>query len=725
MGAPYAPGLTSGLYPGLTSGLNPSPNSQKARTRWWCGGHNGSMATMGNNWLGRWATDSATQAGIAAASWSVAGSFARSLSPRHPVQQAIASGATAAIHYELAATAWATLQALAAKPGQRPTARASVIASAIGVAAGLGTSAAADTVARGSMTAASISTAGRMLSFAALAGGASTAWDALLHKKLGLTPRFSTTVLPAIATGSAVVASSMITRHRRAHQFGIVAPERHAVSGLSAAATAQAAGIGLATGVGLAAATAGEQLLAHQLERGMSWVIRRDSGAIGALIAHGVILSNLALGGVLALNAITAQIQRRDDIVEPAYPAPPSSAFVSCGPNSVMPFDSIGKEGRRFVLMALTANEITTLMQQPAIDPIRIVGGYESANTIEERVDLMIDDMNRLGAFERSMIAVGSPTGVGYFNYSIAEALEYLTLGDCAIVVPQYALVPSALALTQTKNGENLTRLLLQRIRVELQSLTSEKKPEVVLIGESLGANIALDCAMDASGQPYVPIFDELGVSGGLYLGVPFRTHMWKAWRFDRMRTDPHYQLECVHEPSEIGPKPRDKKRHLMVVHHDDPVNKFGFRMIVQPPWWMGPPAERPPLVPRESKFRPFTTFILATVDLLNGMQSKPGTFVRKAHDYRIDVRLGLERAFGLRSTPTQAEAIEAALRDREREWATKRMVARKLDRARKSIEKQLAAWGESSTIELADIDPTQSRSARLSLGSISAPPGV
>jgi uncharacterized membrane protein len=349
----------------------------------------------------------------------------------------------------------------------------------------------------------------------------------------------------------------------------------------------------------------------------------------------------------------------------------------------------------------------------------------------------MIEDMKRLGAFDRAIIAVGSPTGVGYFNYSIAEALEYLTFGDCAIVVPQYALVPSALALTQTKKAEELTRLLLQRIQVELQTHSHQAEsrspesgpPEVVLIGESLGANVALDCAIDAAGNPYVPVFDELGISAGLYLGVPFRTKMWKAWRSERMWIDPHYQLDLVSDPSEIGPKPKDKKRHLMVVHHDDPINKFGFRMILQPPWWMGAPADRPPLVPRESKYRPFTTFILGTVDLFNGMQSKPGTFVRKAHDYRIDIRLGLERAIGLKSTPTQAESIETALRERELQWATKRMVARKLDRARKSIEKQLTQWGGSSAIELADLDPTdsqtpESKAARFSVGAISAPPG-
>jgi hypothetical protein len=56
-------------------------------------------------------------------------------------------------------------------------------------------------------------------------------------------------------------------------------------------------------------------------------------------------------------------------------------------------------------------------------------------------------------------------------------------------------------------------------------------------------------------------------------------------------------------------------------------------------------------------------------------------------------------------------------------------MVARKLDRARKGIEKQLAQWGESSTIELADFDPNasqadQQRNVRLSFGAISGPPG-
>jgi hypothetical protein len=140
----------------------------------------------------------------------------------------------------------------------------------------------------------------------------------------------------------------------------------------------------------------------------------------------------------------------------------------------------------------------------------------------------------------------------------------------------------------------------------------------------------------------------------------------------------------------------------------------------------MGPPSTRPPLVPREAKFRPFTTFVLATVDLFNGMQSKPGTFVRRAHDYRIDIVTGLIRAFGFTATQQQEAAVEQALRQREQEWATRRMIARKMDRARRAIERQLQEWG-SNPIDVADLDPTLASSpqgiARLSL--ISAPPGA
>jgi len=679
------------------------------------------MARAG--WLTRWATTPPVQAGIAGASWSIAGTFARGLLPRDPIQQAVASGVVAAAHYQLTATAWASLQAAGARPGQRPSLRANLVIASAGIAGGLAASALGNRRAAESMPAAITATAGRITAFAALAGGASATWDELLHRRLGLRPGVDTTLLPSLATAATVVAVSINSRTRRAAKYGIVAPERSAVSRVGWSTGVRAAGVGVASGIGVAALTTGEQLLAHGIERGMAVALRRDPGALGSLVAHGLILTGMFAAGAYAFTAATERIQRRDDIVEPAYPTPPTSAQVSAGPASAMPFDTLGKEGRRFVLMALTPQAITDVMGQPAVEPVRVVGGFESAQDVHERARLTLQDMVDCGAFERSVIVVGVPTGVGYFNYSLAEAIEYLTLGDCAIVVPQYALVPSALALFQTRQAVLLTRLVLEGVRDRLATMNPEHRPRVVLMGESLGANVALDLAVDGGGHARIRVIDDLGVSAGLYLGVPFRTQLWNAWRANPKATDPTGRLLLVSQPEEISPD--EPPRHVMIVHHDDPVNKYEYRMVFQPPWWLGPPLTRPPLVPRESKFRPLTSFVLATVDLLNGMQSRPGTFIRRGHDYRIDVRLGVERALGLHSTPAQAEAIEAALRKREQQWAARRMVARRLDRARKSIERTLAEWG-STDLSIADLDPNApdpvGALARLSV--ISGPPG-
>jgi uncharacterized membrane protein len=676
------------------------------------------------------------QAGVAGASWSVAGTFARGLLPRSPLQQAVATGVVATAHYQLTATAWSALEALASKPGARPTLRASMLVAAGAMAGGVAASAATAPVAGRSLPAAAAGTAGRIVAFAGLAGGAAACWEELLQRRLGLRPGLDTTLVPAVATGAAVVGFSVAMRARRAHRYGIVEPQRHAVRSADATTMIKAAGLGVSSAVGLSALMVGEQLAARGLERLGAFALGRgrgalgrgrgalgrDTGALGSLLAHGAVLGAMGTGAAIGLQRLTAVVERRDDIVEPAYPMPPTSRHVSAGPRSAMPFASMGKEGRRFVLMALTPDEITAVTGEPARSPVRVVGGYESAPDTAERARLTVQDMVDCGAFERSVICIGVPTGVGYFNYTVAEALEYLTGGDCATVVPQYALVPSALALNRTRDGEELTRLVLEGIRDRIEAMPVGARPRVFIIGESLGANIALDTAMVPGGVSGIPAMTDLGVAGGLYFGVPFRTELWNIWRANPEAVDPSGLLEQVSDPALLPALSDGQVCHLMVVHDDDPVSKFGYSMVVQPPWWMGPAATRPPLVPREAKFRPMTSFILATIDLLNGMNSRPGTFARVGHDYRIDARVGIERAFGLSTTPAQADAIEEALRRREQQWATRRMVARKLDRARRSIEKTMEEWGTT----VADVDPTvETALGPLSwFGQISGPPG-
>ena len=85
--------------------------------------------------------------------------------------------------------------------------------------------------------------------------------------------------------------------------------------------------------------------------------------------------------------------------------------------------------------------------------------------------------------------------------------MEYLTRGDCAIVVPQYALVPSALALKETREGEAQQELILAGIRDRIAEMPEGSRPRLVQFGESLGAEVALDVAA-ASGTDH---FEELG----------------------------------------------------------------------------------------------------------------------------------------------------------------------------------------------------------------------
>jgi hypothetical protein len=133
----------------------------------------------------------------------------------------------------------------------------------------------------------------------------------------------------------------------------------------------------------------------------------------------------------------------------------------------------------------------------------------------------------------------------------------------------------------------------------------------------------------------------------------------------------------------------------VQVIHHDDPINKFDYPILVRAPWWMGAPETRPPGVPRETVFRPVITFLISLVDLKNGMNSKPGVFVRQGHDYRIELREAVQLAYGLPATEEQAERIEAALRASEQEWATRRMVASRFAKARDSVKAQFARWGQ------------------------------
>jgi uncharacterized membrane protein len=340
-----------------------------------------------------------------------------------------------------------------------------------------------------------------------------------------------------------------------------------------------------------------------------------------------------------------------------------------------------------------------------AVEPVRVVIPREGS--VEQRAELAVRELAATGGLQRSVICIASPTGVGYVNYVMAEALEYLTRGDCAVVVPQYAYVPSALALNKTTEGVALQTAVIEAVNRRLDELHPTRRPRVVQFGESLGAQVAADVA----GPEGVPRFDAAGLDAGLYLGVPFRSSLWKAWMRDPEQMSDGGRLINVFEAGEIG---TGSRRHVMINHHDDPINKFSYEMVVQRPWWFGPPETRPPKVPRETLFRPVISFVVALIDLVNGMDSKPGEFRLLAHDYRIDLAQALEKTYGLPTTADQRDLIESALRRREHEWAEKRLIARTGEKALRQLRDTINSWGQETVNIQFDENPGDEASSRL-----------
>ena len=496
----------------------------------------------------------ALRTGVTAAAAVTSNTFARGLLPRTTTDQAMATGVTAAIGLGVGTLAVsaveATAELVATSRGRGDPENTTLIAAAILAGAGL---AAARLLPNTSTTPLPVATGNSVAR--SLGGGAAAA--ALVITSDKATRQLVGPVSPAIgmvtaaAIGGTISAIRVNARDRRALAVGETGDRHQIQRPKTAVGMAKSAALGGSVGAGLMVLAGTEYALAEGSTALVSRALGRSDNKVTPLVGHSIAAALMVPAGIAALDRLRRRIQHADDVVEAAYPDAPTSRSVTAGPASLIAFNDIGKEGRRFVLMTLGAHEIADVMGEPAVDPIRAVAGFESARTPETRADLALSELDALGAYEKSVIVVAAPTGVGYVNYSFAEALEYLTRGDCAIVVPQYALVPSALALNQTDAGVRMQTLILQGIRDRIAALPEGSRPRLLQFGESLGAQVALDVAADGTA-----VFDDLGLERGLYLGTPFRTELWDRWFADPAAADPSGILGKVARADEIPSLP-------------------------------------------------------------------------------------------------------------------------------------------------------------------------
>ncbi|BAH53167.1 alpha/beta hydrolase [Rhodococcus opacus] len=330
------------------------------------------------------------------------------------------------------------------------------------------------------------------------------------------------------------------------------------------------------------------------------------------LLVDGVLMRGLyaATNAVFSLQNSTT----RDGVEQPLDPEKSGS------PESLAPWDTLGYEGRNFVSRGLDADELTAANGTPAKDPIRVYAGLETAEDPDERMDVVIDELERTGAFTRKVLVVIPTTGTGWVNPTAAQAIELVHNGDTALVAGQYSFLPSWISfLADREKAAEAGKMLIDRVHERWLQEPEATRPKLLVYGESLGT------------QAGEGAFDTLSdirqtVDGVLWVGPPNSNRLWGQLIQRRdpgtPEVDPEYaaglvvrfaddSADMVEDTGEwLSP------RILYVQHPSDPVVWWSPDLaFTRPDWLKEPPGDdRSPSM----KWFPFVTFWQVSADLTN-----------------------------------------------------------------------------------------------------------
>jgi uncharacterized membrane protein len=652
------------------------------------------------------------RAGILAGSTSVGRSFSRGLMPRTTTDQAIITGVSSVLNYGLTATSQSLIESVALKvagtgpdTAQRRTTQRGVILAGDVAAIGLGVAAQRLLAHRKDEPIARAW--GRTFSWRVAVGGMAGAIivtaDSLAEGVGGDQRPWTRSAPIALPLGAGLAAWQYHRLRTRMVQQGVTHDaEGQALADAQGIAVGKALAVGTGVSAALYLAARGERLFAGGVGSALTAVNPRLE-LIGRPVGHLTALGLLGLAGFKGVQHVFASAETAGDAVEAAYSTAPTSEYVSAGPRSAVALDTIGREGRRFVNMALTVEEIEAVMGGPAMPPIRVFVGLETKATTSERADLAMRELEALGAFERKHIVFMSPTGTGYLNYVTAESLEFLTRGDIALVTMQYSLRPSPLSLFRVGIGIDQNNAFLHALKWRLAAIPQDQRPKLHIFGESLGAQTSEDVFADEGTEG----LHRVGIDRGLFLGTPAATKFRQRWLSDPASVDPDGEIVEVADYEEFLALPaevRERARYFFLTHHNDAMPKFWFPLAVQAPEWMGPPETREPGVPKETAWRPYTTFLITFIDVKNAMNVIPGQFVANGHDYRASLARFTSLAYDLPADDDTIAELNKVLAARELKWAELRVVDQEYADAQAAVQAQLEKWGAADAARPAEV---------------------
>ena len=356
--------------------------------------------------------------------------------------------------------------------------------------------------------------------------------------------------------------------------------------------------------------------VAHLLSR---WIGRRAARATGWILVAG--LAYLVVTGLLLqgfVNVMNEAYSVRDTKTAEGIHQP-TTGLRSGGPGSVIPWDTLGWQGRNFIGKGPSTSDIEKATGQPAMEPIRVYSGLASASDAEARANLAVRDLERAGGFQRKNLLVVTTTGSGWVDPALVDSFEYLSGGDAATVAIQYSYLPSWISyLVDQSKAREAGRALFDAVYGAWSQLPQDQRPRLYVAGESLGS-FGGETAF--SGEQSMANL----TNGALWAGPPNFNTLFREFSDHRDSGSPEVQ-PIYHDgrivrfaddaTTDIPPDGQawPGTRALYMMHPSDPIVWWSPHLIFSEPDWISEPAGKDVL---DGMFwMPFVTFWQVTADL-------------------------------------------------------------------------------------------------------------
>jgi uncharacterized membrane protein len=299
----------------------------------------------------------------------------------------------------------------------------------------------------------------------------------------------------------------------------------------------------------------------------------------------------------------------------------------SGSPDSVISWESLGRQGRTFIAGGGSQDDISEFNKEESKDPIRIYVGVDSAPTAEQRAQLALEELRRTDALNREVVVLATPTGTGWLQSTSIYPVEYIHNGDTAIIAQQYSYLPSWISfLVDQQFAKQAGQELFEAVYSEWIKLPEDERPMLISYGLSLGS---------FGGQSaFSGINDMLrSIDGAMYQGTPNNAEIWRDITDSRDKGSPEWQpiykggrnIRFASSNNDIDADDGDWQtpRILFNQHASDPIVWWGWDLVFKQPDWLK--EERGPDVSSKVRWYPFVTFFGLAIDQMIGNSPEPG----------------------------------------------------------------------------------------------------